>query len=405
VSAPGLVVVGASLAGLRAVEAARRSGFDGRVTLIGAEPHLPYDRPPLSKRFLTDEVAAPKYFRTAASLRDDLDVDLRLGTPVTALHPGERVVVVDGEEIGYTGLVIATGARARELPGMPPLAGVHTLRTLDDALALRQAFQPGRRVVIIGAGFIGSEVACAARRRGAEVTVVEAAPVPLVRAVGDVMGAALAKLHEGNGTELRCGVAVESIEGNAGVEVVRLAGGSRLPAAVVVVGVGAAPATGWLEGSGLELADGVVCDETLNAGAPGVYAAGDVARWFNTLFGETMRLEHWTTAAEQGGLAARNAIDPSRAAPCATVPYFWSDWNADRIQFVGVPGADEIRVVAGDPETGGFLALYRRGEHVSGALGLNQRRPVMRLRAVIARRASWSEALACARFEGSHVTR
>jgi thioredoxin reductase len=386
VSAPGLVVVGASLAGLRAVEAARRSGFDGRVTLIGAEPHLPYDRPPLSKRFLTDEVAAPKYFRTAASLRDDLDVDLRLGTPVTALHPGERVVVVDGEEIGYTGLVIATGARARELPGMPRQGGVHTLRTLDDALALRQAFRPGSRVVIIGAGFIGSEVACAARRRGAEVTVVEAAPVPLVRAVGDVMGAALAKLHEGNGTELRCGVAVESIEGNAGVEVVRLAGGSRLPAAVVVVGVGAAPATGWLEGSGLELADGV-------------------ARWFNPLFGETMRLEHWTTAAEQGGLAARNAIDPSRAAPCATVPYFWSDWNADRIQFVGVPGADEIRVVAGDPETGGFLALYRRGEHVSGALGLNQRRPVMRLRAVIARRASWSEALACALCEGSHVTR
>jgi NADPH-dependent 2,4-dienoyl-CoA reductase/sulfur reductase-like enzyme len=223
--------------------------------------------------------------------------------------------------------------------------------------------------------------------------VVEAAPVPLVRAVGEIMGAACAKLHERNGTDLRCGVAVESIEGNASVEAVHLSDGSRLPADVVVAGVGAAPATDWLEGCGLKLDDGVVCDETLNAGAPGIYAAGDAARWFNPLFGETMRLEHWATAAGHGGLAARNAINPSQAAPCATVPYFWSDWNDDRIQFAGVPGADEIRLVAGDPEDGHFLALYRRGEHVGGALGLNQPRAVIRLRAMIAKRASWSDAL------------
>jgi len=261
---------------------------------------------------------------------------------------------------------------------------VHTLRTLEDALALRQALQPGSRVVIVGAGFIGSEVACAARRRGAEATVVEAVPVPLARAVGDVIGIMLAKLHARLGTRLRCGVAVESVEGTAHVGAVRLSDGSRLPADVVVVGIGSAPATEWLQGSGLELDDGVVCDETLNAGAPGVYAAGDVARWFNPLFGQTMRLEHWTTAAEQGRVAARHAIDPSRAAPCAMVPYFWSDWNDDRIQFVGIPGPDEVQVVAGDPDHRVFLALHRRGERICGALGLNQRQSVIRLRAMIA---------------------
>jgi NADPH-dependent 2,4-dienoyl-CoA reductase/sulfur reductase-like enzyme len=367
-------------------------GFDGTVTLVGAEPHPPYDRPPLSKQFLT-ATAAPKFFRSEASLRGDLDVDLRLATPATALHTDERMIVAGDEEIGYTGLVIATGAKARELPGMPRLAGVHTLRSIDDALAIRDALQPGTRIVIIGAGFIGAEVACSARQRGAEVTVVEAASVPLVRAVGEAMGVTLANLLQRTGIDLCCDVAVEALEGNVSVEAVRLVDGSRLTADVVVVGVGAAPATGWLEGSGLELDDGVVCDETLNAGPPGVYAAGDVARWRHPLFGQTVRLEHWTTAAEHGALAARNAINPVAAAPCATVPFFWSDWGNDRIQFVGVPGADEIRVVDGDPGDGDFLALYRCGGHVTAALGLNQPRPVMRLRALIVQRASWPEAL------------
>jgi NADPH-dependent 2,4-dienoyl-CoA reductase/sulfur reductase-like enzyme len=389
---PRLVVVGASLAGLRAVEAARRKGFDGAVTLVGAEPHLPYDRPPLSKEFLT-ETTDPAFFRTEDSLRSELDVDLRLGAPATALNLAERTVVADGEEIGYTRLVIATGAAARELPVMPRLTGLYTLRSLDDALAIRDALRPGTRVVIIGAGFIGSEVACSARRRGAEVTVVEAAPVPLVHAVGEEMGAALTRLHERAGNTLRCGAAVQSIEGADRVERVRLSDGSSLPTDVVIVGVGAAPATGWLEGSGLELDGGVVCDETLNAGAPGVYAAGDVARWHNPLFGETMRLEHWTTAAEQGAIAARNAIGPTEPTPCSIVPYFWSDWDDDRIQFVGIPNADEIEVVAGDPDVGHFLALYRRGDLVTGAFGLNHRRPVMRLRAMIGKRATWTEAL------------
>ena len=388
-----LVVAGAGLAGLRAVEAARRSGFEGTITLIGDEPYPPYDRPPLSKELLTGEATGPRFFRSADSLRRDLRVELLLSTAVTALHADERIVIAGGKQIRYTGLVIATGARARDLPGSPRLAGLHTLRTVEDGLALRQALRPGSRVVVIGAGFIGSEVACSARLRGSEVTVVEAAPVPLAHAVGDVAGALLWRLHESIGTDLRCGAKVESIEGTAHVEAVNLSDGSRLPADVVVAGVGAVPAIEWLQRSGLELNNGVVCDETLNAGAPGVYAAGDGAEWFNPLFGETMRLEHWSAAADQGRVAGRNAADPSLAAPCATVPYFWSDWNGDRIQFAGVPGADEVEVVAGDPAEGSFLVLYRRGGRVCGVLGLNQAQPVIQLRAMIARRVSWPEAL------------
>lgn len=393
---PRLVVVGASLAGLRAVESARRCGFDGPITMIGAEPHSPYDRPPLSKQFLTGG-AAPPYFRGAQSLRDDLDVDLRLGTSATGLHTEERIVVAGGQEIGYTGLVIATGARPRVLPGMPRPAGVHTLRTVEDAAALRQALRPGARVVIIGAGFIGSEVAFAAWRRGAEVTVLEAAAVPLARAVGEPVGAALATLLERDGIDLRRGMAVDAIEGAERVEAVRMADGSTLPADVVMVAVGVVPATDWLMDSGLTLDNGVVCDQTLNAGAPGVYAAGDVARWFHPLFGQSVRVEHWTTAAEHGALAARNAIEPQAAAACVTVPFFWSDWDTDRIQFVGVPDADEIHMVPSGSGKGDFLALYRRGKHVIGALGINQPRPVMRLRTMIARRTGWSEAVEFAR--------
>lgn len=387
-----LVIVGASLAGLRAAEAARRAGFDGTVTLVGAEQHLPYDRPPLSKEFLS-EAAEPGYFRDESSLREELGVDLQLGVRATALRSEQRTVVAGDREIGYTGLVIATGARARELAGTPKLRGVHTLRTLDDARDIRAALGPGVRTVIIGAGFIGSEIASSARKAGAEVTVLEAAPVPLVGAVGEQMGAACARLHERNGTALRCDAAVTSIEGTESVEAVVLASGERLPADLVIVGVGAVPETGWLDGAGLRLDDGLVCDETLAAGPAGVYAAGDIARWPNPLFGQTMRLEHWTSAAEQGAIAAHNALTSETPKPCSTVPYFWSDLYGSRIQFVGVADADEVHVASGDTGTDSFLALYRRGGHVVGALGLNQRRPVMKLRAMITRHGTWQDAL------------
>jgi NADPH-dependent 2,4-dienoyl-CoA reductase/sulfur reductase-like enzyme len=392
----GLVVVGASLAGLRAVEAARRAGFDGDITLVGAEEHLPYDRPPLSKAFLDEGDAVAPHYRGEDELTSGLGVKLLLGAPATGLDIARRVVHVGDRDLPYDGLVIATGARARQLPGAQALAGVHVLRTLDDARAVRRALDAGARTVVIGAGFIGSEVASAARKRGLPVTIIEAQPTPLTRSVGPAMGAALARLHIANGTALRLGVSVAGLEGGDRVRRVRLADGSAIDADLVVVGVGAAPSTEWLAGSGLRLDDGVVCDQTLSAGPAGVYAVGDVARWHNPLFERSMRLEHWTSAAEQGGAAGRAAAVAGAAAPYETVPYFWSDWYDTRIQFVGVPDAEEVEVVLGDLDAGQFVALYRDGDRVVGALAVNRPRDIMKFRALIGRRASWEEARAFA---------
>ncbi|WP_116200522.1 NAD(P)/FAD-dependent oxidoreductase [Amycolatopsis circi] len=388
-----LVIVGACLAGLRAAEAARRTGFAGEITLVGAEPHLPYDRPPLSKAYL-DEPEAPALpaYRDESVLRQELDLDLRLGVAATALDLEQRVVGLDDGEVSYTELVLATGARARTLPGMPAIAGVHTLRTVDDAAAVRAALDGGARTVVVGAGFIGSEVASGARKRGLPVTVVELAHTPLTRSVGLEVGAVFADLHRQNGTDLRLGVGVESVLGDDKASGVRLSDGTELAADLVVVGAGAAPATDWLRDSGLQLDErdgGLVCDETLNAGYPGVYGAGDVAHWHNPLFDRRMRLEHWTSAAEQGAAAARNALDPAAAKPYGTVPYFWSDWYGHRIQFVGVPGADEARVLPGEK----FLALYREGDRLAGALTVDQPTLIMKFRRLVARRATWREAL------------
>jgi NADPH-dependent 2,4-dienoyl-CoA reductase/sulfur reductase-like enzyme len=383
---PHLVVVGASLAGLRAVESARRAGFAGAITLVGSEAHPPYDRPPLSKEFLTaPEPMSTPTLRDEAVLHDELRVHLRLGAAATSLDTAERTVWLGSEPLHYSALVLATGARPRSLPGADHLRGVHTLRTVDDASAIRAALDAGARTVVVGAGFIGSEIASSARQRGSTVTVVEAMPTPLARPVGEQMGLVLAGLHERHGTTLLCGVGVDALEGNGQVEAVRLADGTRIDAE---------PATEWLDDSDLELADGVVCDKTLQTSAPGVYAAGDLASWPNPTFDTRMRLEHWTIAAEQGGAAGRNAVDPQGATAYSTVPYFWSDWYGKRIQFVGVAAAaDEVRVVAGDLDGETFLVLYRRGERLIGALGLEQRSQIMKYRMMIGKAATWTEAL------------
>ncbi|MGW2291629.1 NAD(P)/FAD-dependent oxidoreductase [Streptomyces phaeochromogenes] len=391
-----LVVVGASLAGLRAVEGARRSGFTGSITLIGAEEHLPYNRPPLSKGYLAATPSAPASttFRAEAALRDELGVDLRLGAPATALDTDDRAVLVDdGVLIPYDALVIATGAVARVLPGTEQLAGVHTLRTVDDAVTVRRALDGGARLVVIGAGFIGSEVASSARERGLSVTLLEAAEVPLRRALGDEMGVACAALHDRAGTDLRRGVGVREIRRDDDGLAVELADGSTVRGDLVISGVGADPATSWLEGSGLELGNGVLCDQTLATSVPGVYAAGDVAHWHNPLFEQSMRLENWTSAAEQGAAAAFNALHPQEAKPYSTVPYFWSDWYKTRIQFVGLSWADEVRVVTGDPEDGRWVALYRTGERLTGALAIDHPTHTMKYRMMISRGCSWTEAL------------
>lgn len=319
-----LVVVGASLAGLRAVEAARKAGHEGPITLIGAEAHLPYDRPPLSKDFLalTEDGSEPQrpFFRELTHLRDELGVDLVLGAAATGLDVTARVVRVGDREVPYDALVIATGAEARTIGGSEHLSGVHAVRSLDDSVAVRSALDAGARTVVIGAGFIGSEVASSAKKRGLDVTIIEALPTPLVRATGTEMGHAIASLHARNGTTLLCGNGVAAIEGIDAVERVVLDDGTVIPADLVIVGIGVTPNVGWLAGSGLVIDNGIVCDENLFTGVPGVYAAGDVASWFNPTLNRRQRMENWTAAAEQGQSLLATHWTPRMPSPTGPFP-------------------------------------------------------------------------------------
>jgi 3-phenylpropionate/trans-cinnamate dioxygenase ferredoxin reductase subunit len=398
-----IVVVGASLAGLRAVETLRREGFDGRLVLVGAEPHLPYDRPPLSKELLAGEWEHDQVVLRRGPY-EELDLELRTGTAAAALDAATRTVTLaDGTELTADGVVVATGATPRRLPGVDELPGVFTLRTLDDCLALRRELDRGPRVCVVGGGFIGAEVAATCRQRGLDVAVVEALPQPMIRGVGETIGAVLAGLHRRHGVTLHLGVGVTRLEGDGRVERVVLAPSAPeagepavIEADVVLVAVGVAPETAWLEGSGLTLADGVVCDETLLA-APGIVAAGDVARWHNPLFDEQMRVEHWTNAAEQGMHAARRLLaelagDPGE--PYAAVPFVWSDQYGIKIQTAGrFSAADRMEVVHGRPEDERFVAIFERTGRISGVLGFAEPRRVMQYRRLIAERAPFDDAL------------
>ena len=395
-----VVVVGASLAGLRATETLRREGFDGRIVLVGAEPHLPYDRPPLSKQLLAGEWE-PQDLALRRTPYDELDVELRLGARATALDAAGRLLTLEGDEsLPFDGALLATGAAPRTLPGTPDLDGIFVLRTVDDALDLRARLDGRPRVVVIGAGFIGSEVAATCRTRGLEVTVLEALPAPLVRGLGPVLGAVCGELHRDHGVDLRLGVGVAAIEGDGKVERVRLDDGSTVEADIVVVGVGVAPVTDWLDGSGLILDNGIVCDETLLA-APGIVAAGDVARWPNPMFdGEVMRLEHWTNAAEQGVAAARRLLvaEGDAADAYAPVPFVWSDQYDRKIQTVGhFRGDDEMEVVYGSLDERRFVAVFGRDGRLVGALGFSMPAKVMQYRKMIEERASFADALERAR--------
>lgn len=397
-----VVVVGASLAGVRACETLRQAGFEGRITLIGAETHAPYDRPPLSKKVLAGEWSPEQILLRKPEALAELGLERRSGTRATALDTeARRVRLDDGSEVAYDGLIIATGAAPRSLPGFAPLDGVFVLRTLDDSLALRDRLAvPGTRVVVIGAGFIGLEVAATARQRGAEVTVLEGTAAPLIRGLGGLMGARVTEIHERNGVEVRCSVQVDGLadDGAGHVTGVVLGDGQIVEADVVVVGIGVSPAIEWLEGSGLELGDGIICDATLWTGAPGVYAAGDCVRWPNQLFDEIARIEHWTNAAEQGAQAARNLLASAAGepgTPYAPVPFFWSDLFDRRVQFLGRSAPDDEVVVVYDlPDEHKFVALYGRAGKLHGVLGVSLPKLVMSYRPLLAAGASWVDALA-----------
>ncbi|MEV4009040.1 FAD/NAD(P)-binding oxidoreductase [Nonomuraea angiospora] len=388
-----VLIVGASAGGLAAAESLRRAGFGGVITLVGDEPAPPYDRPPLSKQLLAGQWAPGKL-----ALRPDADLgalglELRLGLPATGLDTGRKqVTLADGTRLPYDTLIVATGVRARRLPGTDGLAGAHTLRTRPDALALKERLRPGRHLVIVGAGFVGAEVAATARALGVRVTLLESGPVPLGRAVGEEAGRIMTRLHLKHGVTVRTQVSVTGILG-AGSRVtgVRLADGTVMPADDVLVAIGSVPNTEWLAGSGLTVRDGLVCDEFC-AAAENVYGVGDVARWHNPLFGTAMRIEHRTNAAEQGMAVARNILGEPR--PFAPVPYFWSDQYDIKFQAYGnLRDHDEALVLDRDR----LLVVYRKADRLVGVLAAGQTPRTLRAwRGLIAARTPWTAALTTA---------
>lgn len=400
-----VVVVGGSLAGLRAVQALRDGGFRGRLVMVGEEPHLPYDRPPLSKQVLAGTWSSDRTVLADGAQLASLGVELRLGTRAVALDAeARRVTLDDGSVLEGDGVVLATGARPRRL-GMAASDLAHVLRTLEDQARLRARIDvagPGCRVVVVGAGFIGSEVAATCAGLGCAVTVLEALPTPLAPAVGERVGAALGALHALHGVELRTSVIVETVEaGREAPVTVALADGGAVPADVVVVGIGVAPNAEWLDGSGLEVAGGVVCDHALFA-ADGVVAAGDLARWRWRHRGdaqdeEVLRIEHWETASQMGGAAGRNLLaGRSGAAAFDPVPYFWSDQYGCKIQMIGHPEpTDDVEVVEGrlDAPDARFVVVFGRRGRLTAALALSRPRQLMAFRPLLASGASFDEAL------------
>ncbi|MEZ5321847.1 MAG: FAD-dependent oxidoreductase [Microthrixaceae bacterium] len=415
--------MGASVAGVCAAAELRRAGFEGDLLLLDRSPTAPADPPPLSKEHLAGTMSSGQAVARLWDRLDGIEVSLRLGTtatglripfrgdahaaaggpvpPVDAAHDGRSIEldVLDADGSARTvvldGVVIATGSSPRWPEGMAPTSrpsGVHVIRELADSVRLREDLEHGpRHVVVVGAGFIGAEVAATARAGGHEVTMVEAAPLPMSRAVGPLVGRWVADLHREQGVDVRLGVTVLDVEVDSGGALcaVVLSDGTRIDATVAVFGLGAAPELGWLNGSGLVVRDGVVCDETLSA-AHGVVAAGDVARWQHRLFGEEMRVEHWENAIEQGEHAARRLL--GRTEPFTSVPWFWSDQYGHKIQLAGRPrGDDQVQVIRGDPTSRRFCVAFRRGDRCTGVFGVDQPVPVVRARTKMASSLDWSD--------------
>jgi NADPH-dependent 2,4-dienoyl-CoA reductase/sulfur reductase-like enzyme len=380
-----IVVVGASLAGLRTVEGLRRHGCEAQIILVGDETEVPYDRPPLSKDILLG-AAEPEAVRlTSDQALTDLDVELRLGTRAVGLDVGARRLGLPDGDLEFDTLVIATGSSPRMLPGLPDLAGVHVLRTLDDALAIRRALEAAPRVVVVGGGFVGAEVASTARARGLDVTVVDTLPVLMQRGFGTVVGARVTEMHRAAGVGLRLEAFVAGLVGSERVEGIRLTDGSVVPADLVVIGIGTEPNTHWLAGSGLALGDGVMCDQHLCA-APGVFAVGDVARWAHPRYPEAVRAEHWTAAVEHAH--AVSATLTGTPTVCAAVPYVWSDQHGHKLQIAGrLLPADELTWIVDEPDR--FLVLAGSGGEQHAAFALNAPGQLIRQRMRLSGPAPW----------------
>jgi 3-phenylpropionate/trans-cinnamate dioxygenase ferredoxin reductase component len=376
----GIVIVGGGLAAARTAEQLRRSEYTGPITIVSDEDHLPYDRPPLSKEVLrseTDDVTLKP-----AEFYDENDITVLLGKAARSIDTtAQTVTLSDGSELGYDELVIATGLVPKRIPSFPNLEGIHVLRSFDESLAIRQQAASARNAVVVGAGFIGCEVAASLRGLGVDVALVEPQPSPLASVLGEQIGSLVARLHRAEGVDVRCGVGVAEVQGAEKVDKVVLGDGTELDADLVVVGIGSHPATEWLKGTGIEVDNGVVCDKAGRASAPHVWAIGDVASWRHTL-GHQVRVEHWSNVADQA-----RALVPAmlgQDAPAAvSVPYFWSDQYDVKIQCLGEPEADDIvHIVEDDGRK--FLAFYERDGVVAGVVGGGMPGKVMKSRAKVA---------------------
>ncbi|MHA3023579.1 NAD(P)/FAD-dependent oxidoreductase [Mycobacterium sp. BMJ-28] len=377
----GIVIVGGGLAAARTAEQLRRAEHTGPITIVSDEAHLPYDRPPLSKEVLRnadhDVVLKPQEFY------DENNITLRLGSAAASVDTAaQTVTLADGSVLGYDDLVIATGLVPKRIPSFPELEGIRVLRSIDESAALRAHAATARRAVIVGAGFIGCEVAASLRQLGVDVVIVEPQPTPLASVLGERIGALVTRLHEAEGVQVRCGVGVAAVEGTDHVEKVVLSDGTELAADMVVVGIGSHPVTGWLSGSGIEVDNGVVCDDTGRASAPHVWAIGDVASWRSEV-GHQVRVEHWSNVAEQARALVPAILGREAASPVASVPYFWSDQYDVKIQCLGEPAADDtVHIVEDDGRK--FLAYYERDGLLTAVVGGGMPGKVMKARGKIA---------------------
>ncbi|MEV6277713.1 FAD/NAD(P)-binding oxidoreductase [Nocardia sp. NPDC051832] len=391
-----IVIVGAGLAGLRSAEELRRAGYAGGIVLIGEESRLPYDRPPLSKQFVRGETDDTTL--RPAEFFDENQIELRLDTAAVGVDTAARQVrLADGSLLDYDQLIIATGLRPRRLPGLPDLKGVHVLRDHTDASTLRAELAGAKKALVVGAGFIGCEVAASFRAGGVEVVLVEPQPTPLASVLGEQVGALVARMHRAEGVDLRCNTGLDTFlaDDSGRVRGARLSDGAEIPADLVVIGVGSRPVTDWLAGSGIELAEpavggGVLTDEVGRTSAPGVWAVGDVAAWLHDT-GHRKRVEHWTNAGEQAKLLSCALL--GLAAPTAAqVPYFWSDQYEVKIQALGTPNAaDDVTIVSDDGRK--FLVYYSQDGILTGVVGAGLTAKVMKTRAKLATRTPVTELL------------
>lgn len=375
-----IVIVGGGLAAARTAEQLRRSEYTGRITIVSDEVHVPYDRPPLSKEVLRKEV--DDVALKPREWYDEKDITLRLGSAATALDTAKQTLTLaDGTALGYDDLVIATGLVPRRIPAFPDLDGIRVLRSFDESMALREHASAARRAVVVGAGFIGCEVAASLRSLGVDVVLVEPQPTPLAAILGEQIGQLVARLHRDEGVDVRLGIGVAEVRGQGQVDTVVLTDGTELAADLVVVGIGSRPATEWLEGSGVDVDNGVICDEAGRTSAPNVWALGDVASWRDTT-GHQARVEHWSNVADQARVVVPAML--GQDVPSAVVvPYFWSDQYDIKIQCLGEPEAtDTVHLVQDDGRK--FLAYYERDGVLVGVVGGGLPGKVMKVRAKIA---------------------